>query len=95
MRRYLTALLAAVTLLAQSCIENDIPYPLVEINITGVEGQGFTVSSIDLATRTVTLSLEEQTDISAVEIERVTLGVVSHSTSRTRSCSPASPPRAN
>lgn len=54
MRRYLTALLAAVTLLAQSCIENDIPYPLVEINITGVEGQGFTVSSIDLATRTVT-----------------------------------------
>ena len=83
MRRYLTALLAAVTLLAQSCIENDIPYPLVEINITGVEGQGFTVSSIDLATRTVTLSLEEQTDISAVEIERVTLGVVSHSTSLT------------
>ena len=83
LKRYLTALLAAAALLAQSCIKNDIPYPEVEINITGVEGRGFTVASIDVTTRTVTLSLEEQTDMGAVEIDKVTLGVVSHSTSLT------------
>ena len=83
LKRYLTALLAAAALLAQSCIKNDIPYPEVEINITGVEGRGFTVASIDATTRTVTLSLEEQTDMGAVEIDKVTLGVVSHSTSLT------------
>lgn len=54
LKRYLTALLAAAALLAQSCIKNDIPYPEVEINITGVEGRGFTVASIDVTTRTVT-----------------------------------------
>ena len=61
LKRYLTALLAAAALLAQSCIKNDIPYPEVEINITGVEGRGFTVASIDATTRTVTLSRSRPT----------------------------------
>lgn len=50
-----------------SCIENDIPYPIQELYITEVEGDGFTVSINDLS-RTVTLTLDEQTDIQNVSI---------------------------
>ena len=35
---------AAALLLAASCIDNDVPYPVVELRIAGVEGSGFTVS---------------------------------------------------
>ena len=37
---------AAALLLAASCIDNDVPYPVVELRIAGVEGSGFTVSVI-------------------------------------------------
>lgn len=36
---------AAALLLAASCIDNDVPYPVVELRIAGVEGSGFTVSA--------------------------------------------------
>lgn len=52
---------------AVSCIENTIPYPVEKIDILAYEGVGFT-SKIDVATRTVTLTLDEQTDITAVEV---------------------------
>lgn len=70
MTRYLkTALLAAAALLA-SCIHNDIPYPVVELRIASVEGQGFSVSENNVTSRTVTLSLDEATDIRNVRIAR-------------------------
>lgn len=50
-----------------SCIENTIPYPIEKIEILTYEGVGFT-SKIDASTRTVTLTLNEQTDITAVEV---------------------------
>ena len=61
-------LLAAAS--CASCIENDIPYPVVELEITVLEGEGFTLqpTDIDRATRTVTLHLEETTDIRKVKI---------------------------
>ena len=31
---------AAALLLAASCIENDIPYPTIELNIRSIEGEG-------------------------------------------------------
>ena len=52
------------------CIRNDIPYPKEEIAILTYEGNGFS-SQIDPSTRTVTLTLDEQTDISAVEVTNV------------------------
>ncbi|MFR9581532.1 MAG: hypothetical protein SNH67_03765 [Rikenellaceae bacterium] len=61
-----TALLMGLISLV-SCIENDIPYPIQELYITEVEGDGFTVSINDLS-RTVTLTLDEQTDIQNVSI---------------------------
>lgn len=83
--RYLTSiLLSAATLFGVSCIHNDIPYPLVELNIDGVEGEGFTLAEIDVAKRVVTLTLNEQTDIENVHIDKVTLNATPHSTSLTR-----------
>ena len=79
MTRYLkTALLAAEALLA-SCIHNDIPYPVVELRIASVEGQGFSVSENNVTSRTVTLSLDEATDIRNVRIDAVGYDAVIHS----------------
>lgn len=64
------ALLGAFTL--TSCIENTIPYPVVEIDILTYEGEGFR-ASIDPTTRTVTLTLEEETDITQVKVTSVTI----------------------
>lgn len=80
MIRYLkTVLIAAATLLTASCIRNDIPYPVVEIVISGVEGQGFSVSDIDASTREITLELDEATDIRNVQIDKVDFDVTVHS----------------
>ena len=80
MTRYLkTALLAAAALLASSCIHNDIPYPVVELRIAGIEGQGFSVSENNVTSRVVTLSLDEATDIRNVRIDAVGYDAVIHS----------------
>ncbi len=55
-----------------SCIENDIPYPVIELELIEVSGEGFTQKSIDYNTLTVTLELEEATDIQAVNITNAT-----------------------
>lgn len=66
-RHILLALLCVVGCF--SCINNTIPYPVEEIEILSYEGVGFT-SKIDLASRTVTLTLDEQTNITAVEVTK-------------------------
>lgn len=75
MKSIVSNLLALIALagLFGSCIENDIPYPVVELEIVSLEGEGFTVAptAIDRAARTVTLTLEEQTDIRSVKINSV------------------------
>ncbi len=63
-------ILASVISLS-SCITNDIPYPIVELSITNVEGEGFTMSTPDYANRTVIINLDETTDISNVTITGV------------------------
>lgn len=51
------------------CIENDIPYPLVECAIEEIAAEGLSGDPvIDPAARRVVLPLEETTDIRAVEI---------------------------
>ena len=80
MTRYLkTAFAAAAALLAASCISNDIPYPVVELRIANVEGEGFSVSENNLTSRVVTLTLDEATDIRNVKIDAVTYDAVVHS----------------
>lgn len=81
--KYLTTLLcSAAALLSVACIENDIPYPEVEIFIDSMTGEGFTAVS-DASARTVVLTLDEQTDIQRVRIDDTALGVTPHATSLT------------
>ena len=80
MTKYLkTAFAAAAALLAASCISNDIPYPVVELRIANVEGEGFSVSENNVTSRVVTLTLDEATDIRNVKIDAVTYDAVVHS----------------
>ncbi len=71
MKNQFVRYIALLSILLSSCIENDIPYPLIELEITKVEGEGFTQKSIDSKNLVVTLELEESTDIQAVEITNV------------------------
>ena len=69
-------LLLYVPMLAlASCIQNDIPYPVVAIDILEIKGEGFTctASDIDAKLRTVTLHLDEATDISRVPITEIVI----------------------
>lgn len=69
MNRIIRILLVILSAAAAGCIENNIPYPVVELEILGVEGKGFT-ASVDRINRRVVLTLEETTDISRVEIDK-------------------------
>lgn len=71
MKRFFRILSGVALLSATACIENDIPYPVVEVGITAIEGEGFTLSGIDIATKTVTITLDERTDIEQVRIDSV------------------------
>ena len=60
-------LLGALAAWCGSCIENNLPYPVVELAVLSCEGEGFT-AEIDAKNRTVVLRLDETTDISRVRI---------------------------
>ncbi len=61
--------LCILALALTACIENDIPYPLVQCYIEAIAANGLSGEpAIDPAARRVVLPLEETTDIQAVEI---------------------------
>lgn len=83
MKRFTAYLLLSLWgALAAGCIENDIPYPVEVLEITGLTGEGFTLSpdDIDPATRTVTLRIDERIDLRRVTI---TGAAFSHPDTRT------------
>ena len=56
------------------CIHNDLPYPVVPINIEAIEAEGLDgAAQINAAQQTVILPLLETTDIRNVHITSVTL----------------------
>ncbi len=59
---------AALTLCLAGCIHNDIPYPIVELEIISLEGEGFTLgpTDIDRSLRTITLRMDETVDLRKV-----------------------------
>ena len=62
-------LIVATTLTLTSCIQNDIPYPVVELGITSISVEGTSEPcTIDHVNRTVTIPLKENTDIRNVKI---------------------------
>lgn len=75
MERFRRLLLMLPVLAAVSCIRNDIPYPVVVLEILGVAGEGFTCEASDIDTKNniVTLHLAETTDISRVRIDSIAL----------------------
>ena len=75
MERFRRLLLMLPVLAAVSCIRNDIPYPVVVLEILGVAGEGFTCEASDIDTKNniVTLHLAETTDISRVLIDSIAL----------------------
>lgn len=77
-RRVLAA--ALWTAAAWGCVSNDLPYPTVTVNLAAVEGDGFTVKSLDPAERTVVLDVDETTDIRNVHIRSVEYNLVPHNT---------------
>ncbi|MBQ2418760.1 MAG: hypothetical protein II281_03025, partial [Alistipes sp.] len=67
MRKFLTIIAALLCL--SSCIENDIPYPVVELDITAISVEGAVGEpTIDPASRKITLNLAENVDIRNVKI---------------------------
>ncbi len=80
MKRLLCYLLAGAMLTGVSCITNDIPYPTVEVAINDISGEGFSLTNIDLTTRTVNITLDEATDIRNVRIDKVSYAVTPHNT---------------
>lgn len=69
--KHLIYIFSTISILFSSCIENDVPYPVVAINIESIIGEGFTTKSIDVVDRVVILSLDEITDISKVDITEI------------------------
>lgn len=70
MKRFLT-IIAAITTLC-SCIENDIPYPVVELDIVKIEVEGSEGNiNIDRVNRQVTITLAENVDIRNVKITAI------------------------
>ncbi len=66
-------------LLLASCIKNDIPYPVIELEITNVSGVGFTQKSINTNSGVVVIELDETTNIREVEITSVSYTVGANS----------------
>ncbi len=74
MKRIYAVFLAAVLSLAAGCIENNIPYPVIKLDIVAMEAEGLlSAAEIDSSRHTVTMRLKETTDIRAVDITHVEL----------------------
>lgn len=74
MKRICIYAIALVSAAFAGCLHNDIPYPVVECRIEGIEVEGLAGEPmIDAGLATVTLPLLETTDICNVNITDVTL----------------------
>lgn len=74
MLRILKYLFAAVvtTMVVTGCIKNDVPYPIVKLDILAFEAEGLTSPAvIDAAAYTVEVELAETTDIRRLNVTRV------------------------
>lgn len=66
---------------ATGCVENDLPYPSVTVNISEIKGEGFTVKELDVVNRSLVLELDESTDIRNVRIDSIGYSIVPHNVS--------------
>lgn len=73
--------LALSAMLVGGCVENDLPYPSVTVNIAAIKGEGFTVKELDVVNRSLVLTLDERTDIRNVRIDSIAYAIVPHNVS--------------
>lgn len=74
MKRLVSYVTTALAATLAGCIQNDLPYPVVEISIEAIEAEGLDgAAQISAAQRSVTLPLLESTDIRNVHITSVRL----------------------
>ena len=73
MRFFKTYILASAALLLSSCLEYDMSYPRILAEFEVFEAEGALEVDIDPSTKTVTVSLDEAHDLSAVKINAVEL----------------------
>lgn len=71
MKKYIYLLLLLSLVGYSSCIKNDIPYPVIELSIDKMYGEGFTTKSVNYSSRVVLLELEEPTNIKEVKVDSV------------------------
>ena len=71
MKRILLSLSVLFAAILVGCIENDLPMPVIEPRITSMQVDGATEVFIDSEKRNVAITLNEQTDISKVNITAV------------------------
>ena len=66
--------MALLSVVSFGCIENDIPYPVVKLEILDVVAEGIkSPAKIDVSTKSVTLEFEETTDIRNAVITGITV----------------------
>ena len=66
--------MALLSVVSFGCIENDIPYPVVKLEILDVVAEGLkSPAKIDVSTKSVTLEFEETTDIRNAVITDITV----------------------
>ena len=95
MNRIIRAFAVGVVLLlaAMGCIRNDIPYPVIKLDILTFEADGLlSPAAIDNTAHTVKLALEETTDIRKVNVTSVTMTEGAPDSSRHRLASSATWP---
>ncbi len=67
-------LIAAIALMASSCLKNDIPYPIIECQFLSIEAENeVSKADIDTKNRIVTLKLNEQANLQNVRIKNYTI----------------------
>ena len=66
--------MGALIFVLGGCIKNDVPYPIVKLDIVSLEAEGLKSSPvINAVAHTVELELEETTDIRNVHISNVVM----------------------
>ena len=70
MMKNLKLVLAALTFVCVSCMENPLSYPRLNAEIKAFEVEGQKSVQIDAASRTVTVVLKETADISSLQVKK-------------------------
>ena len=71
-KTYVTGLFLILAGLLSSCIENNVPYPIIKLDITALEVEGETTGAvISTENRTVTVTLADTVNMKKVYIRKV------------------------